>query len=93
MWALKAFVLGSLAVGITGYAVAASLAVVAQAGGSTVDVALGPLILVSVTLEGATRVTTFGPGILVIALAGGLANLAAAELIRRRAERRSDRVD
>jgi len=37
--------------------------------------------------------TTFGIGILVIALVGGFANVAAAELIRRRAGRRADRVD
>ena len=54
---------------------------------------VGPLLVVSVTLEGAARVTTFGPGILVLALAGGIANVAAAQLIRRRAGRRADRVD
>jgi hypothetical protein len=32
-------------------------------------------------------------GILVVALAGGIANVAAAQLIRRRAGRRADRVD
>ena len=71
MRALKAFVLGSLALAIVGYAVAAALAVAAQAGGTTIDVGVGPLLLVSVTLEGASRVTTFGPGILVLALVGG----------------------
>ena len=65
----------------------------AQAGGTTVDVGVGPLLVVSVTLEGAARVTTFGPGILVLALVGGVANVAAAQLIRRRAGRRADRVD
>ena len=93
MWALKAFVLGSLALGIVGYAVAAALAVAAQAGGTTIDIGVGPLRFVSVTLEGASRVTTFGPGILVLALVGGAANVAAAQLIRRRAGRRADRVD
>ena len=93
MWAVKALVLGSLAFGIVGYAAAAALAVAAQAGSSTIDVALGPLPVVSVTLEGAARVTTFGIGILVIALVGGFANVAAAQLIRRRAGRRADRVD
>ena len=93
MWALKAFVLGSLAFAVVGYAVAAALAVAAQAGGTTIDVGVGPLLLVSVTLEGASRVTTFGPGILVLALVGGVANVAAAQLIRRRAGRRADRVD
>ena len=93
MWALKAFVLGSLALGIVGYAVAAALAVAAQAGGTTIDIGVVPLRFVSVTLEGATTATTFGPGILALALAGGVANLAAAKLIRHRAVRGADRVD
>jgi hypothetical protein len=93
MWALKAFVLGSLAFAVVGYAVAAALAVTAQAGGTTVEVGVGPVLLVSVTLQGTSRVTTFGPGILFLALAGGAANLIAAHLIRRRAGRRADRVD
>ena len=93
MWALKAFVLGALALAVVGYAAAAALAVAAQAGGTTVDVRVGPLLIMSVTLEGAARVTTLGPGILVIALVGGLANVAAAQLIRRRHGRRADRVD
>jgi hypothetical protein len=93
MRALKAFLLGSLALGIVGYALAAALAVAAQAGGTTIDVGLGPLPIVSVTSEGATEVTTLGPGILVIALLGGFANVAAAKLIRHRAGRGADRVD
>jgi len=87
MWALKAFALGSLAFAIVGYSVAAALAVAAQASDTTVDVGVGPLLLVSVALEGPTRVTTFGSGILVLALFGGAANLIAARLIRRRAGR------
>jgi hypothetical protein len=93
MWALKAFLLGSLAFANVGYAAAAALAVAAQAGGTTVDLAVGPVVIVSVAFEGADRVTTFGPGILVVALAGGVANVAAARLIRRHAGRRADRVD
>ena len=46
MWALKAFLLGSLAFAVVGYAAAAALAVAAQAGGATVDVAVGPLVVV-----------------------------------------------
>ena len=42
MWALKAFVLGSLAFAVVGYAAAAALAVAAQAGGTTIDVGVGP---------------------------------------------------
>jgi hypothetical protein len=93
MRALKAFVLGSLALGIVGYAFAAALAVAAQAGGTTIDVGVGPLLIVSVAREGATEVTTFGPGILVVALIGGVVNLAAAQLLRHRHGSGPDRVD
>lgn len=84
MRALKAFVLGFFALGVVGYAIVAALAVAAQAGGHTLDVALGPLLVVSVTAERATMVTTFGPGLLVIALVGGILNLVAAQLLRQR---------
>ena len=93
MRALKAFLLGSLAFAVVGYAARGRTRRGSSGGGRTVDVAVGPLVVVSVALEGAARVTTFGPGILVVALAGGIANVAAAQLIRRRAGRRADRVD
>ena len=93
MRALKAFMLGLVAFGILGYALAAAVAVATQAGGSTIDASVGPLLLVSVTMEGRAAVTTFGPGLLVIAIVGGLANVAAAQLIRHRAVGRDDRVD
>ena len=93
MRALKAFVLGMFALGILGYALAAALAVAAQAGGATIDVGLGPLLVVSVGMEGATTVTTFGPGVLAIALVGGLVNAGAARLLRHRAAGRDDRVN
>ena len=48
MRALKAFLLGAFAVGVVAYALAAALAVTAQAGGRTLDVSLGPLVLVVV---------------------------------------------
>lgn len=93
MRALKAFLLGAVAVGVVAYALVAALAVTAQAGGRTLDLALGPLTLVSVTQGGTATVTTFGPGLVALALAGGLANLAAAQLMRRRSRRSGDRVD
>jgi hypothetical protein len=91
--ALKAFLLGAVAVGVVVYALVAAVAVAAQAGGRTLDIALGPLTLVSVTQGGAATVTTFGPGLVVLALAGGLANLAGAQLLRHRSRRSGDRVD
>ena len=93
MRSLKAFLLGTLAVGIVGYAVAAALAVSAQATGRTIDIRLGPLGIVTVATQGAAKVITFGAGLLVLAVVGGLLNLAAAAVIRRRAERAGDHVD
>lgn len=93
MRSLKAFVLGVLALGIVGYALAAALAIAAQAGGYTIHVGVGPLLFVSVTMEGVTKVTSFGPGIPVIAIVGGLANVGGARLFGHRAVRQDDRVD
>ena len=93
MRALKAFLLGAFAVGALAYALLTTLALTAQAGGHTLDVALGPLVFVAVGEESDAIVTTFGPGVVVLALVGGLANLAAAGLVRHRAGRRGDRVD
>lgn len=93
MRVLRPFLLGALAVGIPGYACVAALAVAAQAAGRTLDIALGPLALVAVTRDGSSTVTTFGPGLLVVALAGGLANAAAAYLMRHRSRPTNDRVE
>ncbi len=93
MRALKPFLLGALAVGALGYALLTTLALTAQAGGRTLDVTLGPLVFVTVGKETDAIVTTFGPGVVVLALVGGLANLAAAVLVRHRAAGRADRVD
>jgi hypothetical protein len=93
MWGLKAFLLGAVAVGVVGYTVLAALAVTAQAGGRALDLALGPLTFVLVARGGTETVTTFGPGLIALALAGGSANLAAARLMRHRSRRSDDRVD
>ena len=93
MRALKAFLLGALAVGALAYALLPTLALTAQAGGHTLDVTLGPLVFVTVGEERDAIITTFGPGVVVLALVGGLANLAAAVLVRHRAAGRADRVD
>lgn len=93
MRALKAFALGAAAVAVAGYVTAASVAMAAQAGGRSVHVALGPLVLVTVARHGTTVETVFGGGIALLALLGGMINLAAAELVGRRAGREADRVD
>jgi hypothetical protein len=93
MWSLKAFLLGSLAVGLFAYALAAAAAVTAQAAGRTLEIAVGPIGLVAVAERGGAVVTTFGTGIALVALAGGILNLLAASVLRRRAGREVDRVD
>jgi hypothetical protein len=93
MRAVKAFLLGSFATGLLVYVVAAAVAVSAQAAGQTLDVSLGPVTVVSVAHDGTAVVTTFGAGIALLALAGGVLNACAAAAVRRRAERRADRVD
>jgi len=93
MRALKTFLLGSLAAGVVAYALAAALAVSAQVDGRRLKLGLGPLPIVSVTEDRAATETTFGPGLAGLAVAGGVANLAAAHAIRRRSGRRRDHVD
>ena len=88
MRGLRAFALGAIAVGVLAYAGAAALAVGAQAAGRSLIVGLGPLVVVSVEREASDAITTFGPGLLVVAVLGGCVNLAAARLIGRRAGRR-----
>jgi len=93
MRALKAFLLGMLAIGVVAYTAAAALAVAAQAGDRPLDLTLGPVGVLTVADHGGVTTTTFGPGLFLIAVAGGLANLALAALIRRRAERQAHGVD
>lgn len=90
---LRAFLLGAIAVGILVYAGAASLAVATQAAGGSLRIGVGPIVVVSVETEATTASTTFGSGLVAVAIAGGLLNLVAVRLIRRRAEGRSRDVD
>jgi hypothetical protein len=90
---LKAFALGAAAVGALAYTLTAALAVTAQAAGRTLVISLGPFVLVTVARDASAAVTTFGSGLVVVALIGGAANLCAARFLLRSSERRSDRVD
>lgn len=91
--ALRPFLLGAVAVGVVAYAFAGALAVAAQADGRSLTIGLGPVAVVSVSHGRPATVTTFGPGLVALALAGGLVNLSAAYLIRRRSRRPGDRVE
>ena len=93
MRSLRAFLLGATAVGAVAYALLATLALSAQRGGRTLDLGFGPLRLVAVAEEGTAVVTTFGPGLVAVAVVGGLSNLVAASILRHRSGGRPDRVD
>lgn len=84
---LKAFLLGAAAVGSTAYVVAAAAALAASTAGASLQAALGPLLLVSVEQRTGETVTTLGPGLVALALAGGVANLVAALVLRHRRDR------
>ena len=90
---LKVFVLGLAATAIFGYAAAAAAAVIAQSAGRSLSLAVGPLVVVSVESDAAGAVTTFGPGLAVVAIVGGLANLCVAQFVGRRSGRRGDSVE
>jgi hypothetical protein len=90
---LKAFLLGALAIGVVAYALAAAAAVSAQAAHRTLEIGLGPVGIVSVNVQETRTSATFGPGLLLVALTGGVLNLGAATVIRRRAGREADHVD
>jgi len=87
MWSvvLRALALGAVAAGSLAYAGAAALAVITQAGGRALDVRVGPLVLVVVERSGGGTATTFGSGLLALAVLGGVVNaLLAVALARRR---------
>ena len=85
MRSLRALALGAAATGVLAYAAAAVAAAIVQSGGGGLRVHLGPLVLVAVAQAEGTATTTFGPGLFVVGVLGGLANAAAAALLARRA--------
>ncbi len=88
---LRAFLLGAAVTGAVAYALGAALVVAAAAAGSTLRLAVGPVVMAAVEREGAQVVTTLGPGLGAVAIAGGLLN-AAAGLVLLRASRDHDRL-
>ena len=95
MRALKAFLLGAFAVGVARLRRwrRRSRSRRRPAGARSTSRS-GRSLLVAVRTRRSETATTFGPGLVALALLGGLANLAAAAwLMRRVPARRSDRVD
>ena len=85
---LIAFLLGAAAVGFAAGAAAVASVIVADAGGwDSFRIALGPLLVVEFDRSGTETEATFGAGIAVAAVGGGLLNAAGAALLRRRRDR------
>ena len=85
--AVRAAALGAVAFGLLAYALAAAAAVVAQSAGRMLNVHVGPLVLVAVERSGTATETTFGSGLVAVALLGGVANAGVAALLARRLRR------
>jgi hypothetical protein len=82
---VRAFVLGVAALGIPAAAAALVAGTIAQAAQAELELSLGQVLLVSVVRTADGSVTTLGLGVPLIALAGGLLNVAAGLLLARRA--------
>lgn len=85
MRTVRALALGAAAAGVLAYAMAAGVAIVAQAGRRELNVHVGPLVLVVVDRANGVTTTTFGTGLLALALLGGAVNAILAALLVRRA--------
>jgi len=80
-----AFLLGSFAVAITLYAAGFVLGILAQDGGwSSFRIAAGPLVFFTFERTKDMTSTTFGAGLALVAVAGGVANALGAGFLRRR---------
>jgi hypothetical protein len=77
--------LGAAAVGALAYAAATTVALAVAASGGELAFGVGPFDVVNVQrlAEGGSA-TTLGPGIIVVAAVGGLANAVAAAVLARR---------
>lgn len=85
---LTAFLLGAAAFAVLAYGAAVAIALIADTGGwASTRVALGPVTLLAFERTAGVTSTTFGPGLPLAALLGGVVNAAAAAVLRRRARR------
>jgi hypothetical protein len=84
MRALRALLLGLLAGAVLGYAAAATAAVVLSVAGVELTLAAGPVVALAVERTETGAETTFGPGLVLLAVACGVVNAAAAAVLARR---------
>ncbi|MFN8221675.1 MAG: hypothetical protein U0R50_00340 [Gaiellales bacterium] len=82
---VKALLMGTVASAIVGYVFAAAVALAVAAQGGELHLAFGPLVLLGVEHQEDGTAVALGPGLLVVAVAGGVVNGAAGLALRRRA--------
>jgi len=82
---LRAFAFGSVAGAVVAYAAAATVGLAVAAADAELHVAIGPATLLAVESSAGGTAATFGPGLLVLAMAVGLVNTAVAAVLSRRA--------
>lgn len=87
MRSVRALLLGAAASAVLAYTLAAAVAIVAQSGRNGLNVHVGPLVIVAVERSQGAATTTFGTGLLVLALLGGVLNAVLAGLLARRSRR------
>lgn len=87
MWALRPFVLGGAATAAVAYVFVAAAGLVAATAGVELRLALGPVVLVAVEVDGSTTATTIGAGLAAVAMVGAVTNVIAAAILRRRRDR------
>lgn len=80
-----AFILGAVAIGIVAAAAGLAVGIVAQSGGwSSFRLGVGPIVFLSFERTAHATSTTFGGGLPLLALTGGLLNALGAGLVSRR---------
>jgi hypothetical protein len=85
MRAVSAFALGATAGSVLAYVVAATIALAVTAAGAELMAGWGPVLFVAVERAEDGTATTFGAGLLLVAVAVGIANSVASTLLARRA--------
>ena len=81
MRALRAFLLGAAAGAVLAYVAAATAALVAAGSGAVPHLAVGPVALLVVERSAGGTETTFGAGLVLVPLVGGVANVVAAPVV------------
>ncbi len=84
---LRAFLVGTGATGLAAYTGAAAIGLALAAAGDEARTAVVGLVVLEIDRGATGTVTTFGPGLAVVGLAGGALNAVVAMLLARRRSR------